>query len=374
MERITVQTVGGTYDILVKRSLFKSLPEIFKEKYKGRKLALVTDSNVFDLYGQNFENELKKAGLDVVSIVFKAGEENKNLHTLQSIYNSLADNGFTRSDYVIALGGGVTGDMAGFAAATFLRGLKFIQVPTTLLAMVDSSIGGKVAVDLPKGKNLVGAFHQPEAVFIDPELLSTLSDRYFADGMAELIKHSFIRSIELYQKLSELSQKVRKEGLSSLRESLSDSLDLIIAESCRIKRDIVNIDEKDNGIRQLLNFGHTIGHGIERVQNYTGFSHGEAVSAGMVLMTKITESMGLTQKGEAHKLAEILKSYNLPVSMPDIDVKELIDAIRLDKKNRSGKITISYIEEIGQGRLFEMELNELEERIHGILNNNSFAS
>lgn len=369
MERISVETVGKKYDIFIERSLFKTLPEIFRQKYKG-KLALVSDSNVFELYGSQFSDGLKMAGFDVVSVVFDAGEENKNLNTLVTIYNSLADNGFTRSDYVIAIGGGVTGDMAGLAAATFLRGLKFIQIPTTLLAMVDSSIGGKVAVDLPQGKNLVGAFYQPEAVYIDPELLDTLSDEYFSDGMAELIKHSFIRSRDLYHMLLEHAQK---DGSGSERKSLSGCLDRLIAESCRIKRDIVMIDEHDNGLRQLLNFGHTLGHAIERVQNYTGLSHGHAVSIGMVLMTKITEKMGLTKIGEAEKISGILKLYGLPVSMPELDPVKLIEAVRLDKKNRSGKITISYIETIGQGKLFEMELDELEDRIYGILNDTSFA-
>jgi 3-dehydroquinate synthase len=234
--------------------------------------------------------------------------------------------------------------------------MGFIQIPTTLLAMVDSSIGGKVAVDMPQGKNLVGAFYQPDAVFTDPDLLSSLSDAQYADGMAELLKHGFIRDYDLYNTL--ISSK------HALRGKIPPGrLDQIISLSCSIKRDVVEEDEKDNGIRQLLNFGHTIGHAIERVQNYSGYSHGEAVSIGMTVMTRLTEKLGLTRKGESKKLAEALSLYGLPVEMPQLDTAQLVSAIRLDKKTRSGRITIAYIEEIGKGKLLELDIIELEEQL-----------
>lgn len=358
MKEVIVKTRGKTYSIYIESGIFQKLPDIFKRKYSGKKLAVVSDNNVFSIYGDTFVKDLQQKGFFVIPIIFEAGEKNKNLTTLSNIYDALADHAFTRSDIVVALGGGVTGDMAGLAAATFLRGMGFIQIPSTLLAMVDSSIGGKTAVDLPQGKNLIGAFYQPDAVYTDPILLETLSDRWFSDGMAELIKHGIIRDADLYNQLA-FDEYDRKY--------ISKNLDDFIFASCNIKKNIVEEDEKDNGIRQLLNFGHTIGHAIERVLNYSVLSHGEAVSIGMVYITKLTESIGFTEKGEAEKIINVLKKYKLPTQWPDINISDVIKAISLDKKNRSGKITIACIERIGQGRLIEMDLNELEDKINGIL-------
>jgi 3-dehydroquinate synthase len=355
MEIVKVKTEGKTYEIIIEYGLFSKLPAILKEKYSGKKLAVVSDSTVFPLYGESLVRDLRYHGLEVVPIIFEAGEEQKNLATLTNIYSRLADNSFTRSDAVIALGGGVTGDMAGLAAATFLRGMGFVQVPTTLLSMVDSSIGGKVAVDLPQGKNLVGTFYQPDAVFTDPLLLDTLPDRQFSDGMAELLKHGYIRDAALYESLTGFCEYPRK--------ALAGKLDRIICRSCQIKRDIVEEDERDNAIRQLLNFGHTIGHAIERIQNFSGYSHGEAISIGMVAITRLTEKMGLTRKGEAERLIQSLSQFNLPTKMPDLNISDLLAAIRLDKKTRSGKITLAYIKEIGQGKLVVLDLKELEEML-----------
>ena len=358
MKEVIVKTRGKTYSIYIESGIFQKLPDIFKRKYSGKKLAVVSDNNVFSIYGDTFVKDLQQKGFFVIPIIFEAGEKNKNLTTLSNIYDALADHAFTRSDIVVALGGGVTGDMAGLAAATFLRGMGFIQIPSTLLAMVDYSIGGKTAVDLPQGKNLIGAFYQPDAVYTDPILLETLSDRWFSDGMAELIKHGIIRDADLYNQLA-FDEYDRKY--------ISKNLDDFIFASCNIKKNIVEEDEKDNGIRQLLNFGHTIGHAIERVLNYSVLSHGEAVSIGMVYITKLTESIGFTEKGEAEKIINVLKKYKLPTQWPDINISDVIKAISLDKKNRSGKITIACIERIGQGRLIEMDLNELEDKINGIL-------
>lgn len=368
MEKVTVKTRNRTYDILIETGIFSELPSIFRSIYHGKKLALVTDSNVELLYGKKLSGMLENEGLEVVPIVFSAGEKSKNLKTLEYIYNILADNAFTRSDAIVALGGGVTGDMAGLAAATFLRGLGYIQIPTTLLAMVDSSIGGKVAVDMQQGKNLIGAFYQPDAVYTDPGLLMTLSDSHYSDGMAELLKHGFIKDASLYHDLVSENDNVSDVRIPSAM------IDRIIARSCLIKRSVVEEDEFDHGIRQLLNFGHTVGHAIERVQNYTGLSHGEAVSVGMVVMTELTEKMGLTRKGEADRIKLALKKYGLPVEMPDTAAGDIARAISLDKKNRSGKITVAYIEEIGAGRLLEMSLAELEGRVYEILKDHSGTS
>ncbi|NLP00005.1 MAG: 3-dehydroquinate synthase [Clostridiaceae bacterium] len=358
MKEVIVKTSGKTYPIYIESGIFNRLPDICQENYSGKKLAVVTDNNVYNIYGKTFVKKLEQKGFFVIPIIFEAGEKNKNLVTLTSIYDALAEHAFTRSDIVVALGGGVTGDMAGLAAATFLRGMGYIQIPSTLLAMVDSSIGGKVAVDLPQGKNLIGAFYQPDSVYTDPMLLETINDRCFSDGMAELLKHGFIKDISLYEKL------VNNEYD---RKSLSENLDEYISVSCNIKRSIVEEDEKDNGIRQLLNFGHTIGHAIERVQNFSGLSHGEAIAIGMIFITKLTESMGLTEKGEAEKIIKALKKYKLPITWPELNIADVVKAIALDKKNRSGRITLACIERIGHGRLIEIELKELEDKIYGIL-------
>ena len=376
MEEVIVTTVGKTYPIYIETNLLGKLPGIFREKYGGRKIALVSDSNVFPLYGEKFRAELVKAGFKVVTAVFEAGESRKNFSTLNYIYSVLADNFFTRSDIVVALGGGVTGDVAGLAAATFLRGTGFIQIPTSLLAMVDSSIGGKVAVDLPQGKNLVGAFYQPDAVYTAPGLLNTLTDIQFADGMAELLKHGFIRSSKLCDLLTDESLKTPSGScsLSNIRKRLEPEIDHIIKESCIIKRDIVEQDEKDNGIRQLLNFGHTIGHAIEKIQNYSGYTHGQAVSAGMYMITRLTEKMKLTRPGEAERIRAALEMYGLPPTMPDVDPGALTEAIKIDMKARSDKITISYIREIGHGELLELDLKDLEEEIYGLVSTNSLTN
>lgn len=353
MVQVEVATDKKRYAIAIESGLYLHLPQIFLQKYKGKKLALISDSRVFKLYGNIFAQNLMNLGFEVVPIVFPHGERQKNLTTLTDIYQSLAEASFTRSDYVVALGGGVTGDMAGLAAATFLRGTGFIQVPTSLLAMVDSSIGGKVAVDIKQGKNLIGSFYQPDAVYTDPGLLKTLDDRQFSDGMAELLKHGFIRDKDLSDQLSAYGG----------RNGLEPHLDEVICVSCKIKRDVVEQDECDNGIRQILNFGHTIGHAIEKVQGFTDLSHGEAISIGMVLMTRITEKMSLTRRGTTQELIKALEQYQLPTLMPAIPTQDLIQAMRIDKKTRSGVITIAYIERIGVSNLKEMSLEELGEKI-----------
>lgn len=359
MVRVRVNASSKAYDIEIETGLFDRLPMLFKERCAGRRLALVSDSRVFSLYGERFVKELRQQGFDTVPIIFPEGESHKNLETLGSIYQALADASFTRSDYVVALGGGVTGDMAGLSAATFLRGLGFIQIPTSLLAMVDSSIGGKVAVDMKQGKNLIGAFYQPDAVYTDPGLLNTLDDRLFADGMAELIKHGLIRDRDLCHRLESLGSRSRITG----------HLDEIISASCRIKAAVVEQDEHDTGIRQILNFGHTIGHAIEKAQHYNGLTHGEAVSVGMALITRITERLGLTKHGTCQRLVGILKSFNLPVDLPDVDREELARAIRIDKKSRSGCITIAYLREIGECGLISWSFEELEEYLFEELEN-----
>ena len=245
---------------------------------------------------------------------------------------------------ILTLGGGVIGDLGGFVASTFLRGVPFIQVPTTLLAQVDSSVGGKVAVDLDKGKNLVGSFYHPKKVIIDPEVLNSLSDRVFNDGMAEVIKYGCIKDKEFFNNLLQYENK----------EEVMNNIEYIIHNCCKIKKEVVEKDEKDTGERMLLNFGHTIGHAIEQYYNYNKYTHGEAVAIGMYEITKISEASFETEKGTADIIKNILIKYNLPYKL-DIDINEIKETISLDKKNIDNKLNLIFISKIGESKIVKRD-------------------
>ena len=277
MKRVRVEA-SLSYDVLIEKGLLADAGKYIKDISKGKTAVIVSETNVFPIYGDKLKNTLVKEGFEVLSFIFPAGEESKNTETLVSLWEFLAENHITRSDTLIALGGGVTGDLTGFAAATFLRGIRYVGIPTTLLSMVDSSVGGKTAVDLKGGKNLAGAFYQPSLVLIDPDTLDTLPENIFSDGMAEVIKYGMINLPDFLKKLEEDCD-------------ISD----IIEISVKDKRDIVAVDEKDTGIRQLLNFGHTPAHSIELLSDFT-ISHGSAVAIGMVIMTKASIKAGLCEE------------------------------------------------------------------------------
>ena len=247
---LNVNLKENSYPIIIKRGIIKNIGNYIKDKFEGNKIAIISDNIVYEIYGDDIKESLENQGYDVKSIIIPAGEQSKSFSTLPSIYNELLEFKLTRSDVIMALGGGVVGDLAGFVASTFLRGVPFIQVPTTLLAQVDSSVGGKVGVDLEKGKNLVGSFYHPKLVIIDPEVLNTLSPRMFKDGLAEVIKYGCIKDKELFEKLKKYNDK----------NALIKDIDSIIYTCCDIKRTVVEEDEKDFGERMLLNFGHTLGH------------------------------------------------------------------------------------------------------------------
>lgn len=322
--------------------------EIRRVLPQTEKIAVITDSNVAPLYGERLRKSLEMAGFSVTVWEFPAGEESKNLAVLGRLYEGLAAAGLTRSDAIVALGGGVTGDMAGLAAATYLRGIAFIQIPTSLLAAVDSSVGGKVAVDLPQGKNLVGAFYQPKLVLIDPELLYTLPPRFLHDGLAEVIKYGCIRDTGLFTRLEQLP------GDAALLAQAEE----IIAACCTIKARIVAQDEFDTGERMLLNFGHTLGHAVEKAFHYDTYSHGEAVGLGMVLLTSQAEKLGLTDPGTAAKIAALLQKFSLPVEIT-LPREEFIKTIALDKKKRGSQLTLVLIKDIGEGYLHTIENRDL---------------
>ena len=337
MEKIHVKA-GKEYDVLVGSNLLEKSGELITNTCSGiQKLLVVTDSNVEKLYLSKLKKSLTAAGFQVYEFVFAAGEQSKNIDTIAKILGMMAVNAFTRTDAVVSLGGGVTTDMAGFAASIFLRGIKVFQIPTSLLAQVDASVGGKTGVDLPQGKNLVGSFYQPSLVIADTSLLSSLDDDVFTEGMAEVIKHAFIRDESLYKTLR---QKVTK---------LSPKLEQIVAQNIRIKADVVAQDEHDNGLRQLLNFGHTIGHAIESRSNYT-VPHGFAVAKGMERITR---------KSPIHsEIVEMLKLYGLPYDDP-ITSEQIMQGVMNDKKKRGGKITIALVNKIGHGELKTIQIDEL---------------
>lgn len=343
---LTVKT-SHPYQIVIERGCLEQIGLRAAALFApGARALVVSDTNVMPVYGKQVEAALTKAGFSCYFFVFPAGETSKRLSVIEQIYAQLADHHLTRSDFIVALGGGVTGDMAGFAAATFLRGIRFIQVPTTLLAQIDSSVGGKTGVDLPQGKNLVGAFHQPSLVLIDPDTLATLPPRYFSDGMAEAIKYGCIRSRSLFDTIK--------------NDRIQEILEAMIFECVDIKRDVVERDEFDTGERMLLNFGHTFGHALEKLYRFEKLSHGEAVGIGMVQITRLSERAGITKPGTAEEIASVLQKFDLPVNDP-MDMARILSATALDKKSTGGAIRIILLNEIGDGRIKRLTRDELAE-------------
>lgn len=314
MNTVTV-SASKTYDILIGSGLLPSLGAEVKKLGKAQKVCVVSESNVFPLYGQTVVTSLESAGFSVVRYVFSAGEESKNGSVFLDLLNFLAQNGLTRSDMIVALGGGVTGDLAGFAAASFLRGIRFVQVPTTLLAAVDSSVGGKTAIDLPAGKNLAGAFCQPSLVLCDTDTLNTLPIDIFRDGCAEVIKYGILYDPVLFAHLEE-------KGLDFDREA-------VITRCVELKRDVVMEDEFDTGARMKLNLGHTIGHGVEAKSHFT-LSHGKSVAIGMAIVSRACGC------ADTPRILGILKKFGLPTSTND--TADEILAYALSDKKRSGNL------------------------------------
>ena len=333
MKKLRVN-VGKGYNIFIEKGLLPSCGEYIKEITNAKKVCVVSDSNVSRFYEKTVVDSIRDEGFEVYSFDFPAGEESKKTSTVIEIVEFLADKEFTRSDLVVALGGGVTGDMAGFAAAIYLRGIDYVQIPTSLLAQVDSSVGGKTAVDLPQGKNLCGAFHQPVLVLIDPNTLDTLEPHFFSDGMAEAIKMGCIKSKSLFEKIETQEAK--------------DIIEDVIFECVSLKAGVVERDEKEHGERALLNFGHTAGHAIERLHNFKTISHGEAVGIGMVLICNAAEKNGLTKAGCAKRIANVLEKYNL-LTEDSHSLKEIVNAMSSDKKRTGTAIKFILIKDIGEG-------------------------
>ena len=342
--KLTVNLGENSYPIFIENGIIKKSGEHISQIFSGQKIMIVSDDNVFPLYGQQVMDSLKD--YECHSLVLPHGEPTKNFQSLPKIYTAMLDAKLTRSDLVIALGGGVIGDLAGFAAASYLRGIKLVQIPTSLLAQVDSSVGGKVAVDLPQGKNLVGAFYQPKMVLIDPDVLNTLPEHFIKDGMGEVIKYGCIKDGSLFDRLC----------AHSSFEDLKTELPEIIARCVDIKRIVVEADQFDTGERMLLNFGHTLAHTIEQYYNYERESHGEAVGIGMYQITLMAEEKGLTGSGCADQIKKALEIYGLPSSC-GLPVTDLTKAITLDKKNLNGKLNVVLLKELGSSYVYPTDIS-----------------
>lgn len=333
MKKLTVNA-GKGYDILIQKGILSSCGEYIKAVSSANKVVVISDTNVAPLYLDTVKASLVDNGYTVFDYIFPAGESSKTTATVISMVEFMAQNELTRGDLVVALGGGVTGDMAGFAAAIYLRGIDFVQIPTSLLAQVDSSVGGKTAVDLPQGKNLCGAFHQPIMVLVDTNTLDTLSPHFFSDGLSEAIKMGCIKSMSLFEKIE--------------KYDAHDIIDDIVYECDMLKAGVVERDEKEHGERAQLNFGHTVGHAIEKLHGFTTISHGEAVGIGMVMITRAEEQNGMLEAGTSDRIANVLKKYDLMIE--DVNsLNDIISAMNADKKRTGTGINFTFIHSIGEG-------------------------
>lgn len=332
------------------------------ENIRDKKIAVITDSNVAPLYLGRVCRSINGEGFTAVSFTFEAGEQSKNVKTLESIWEFLAEKEMTRSDCIVALGGGVVGDISGFAAATYLRGIDFIQIPTTLLAAVDSSVGGKTAIDLKSGKNLAGAFLQPRTVICDTETLKTLPCETLTDGLAECIKYAVLRG----GRLLELFDEIKTQSMENIYNTLEDYLPEIIAESVKIKAEYVFRDEFDTGERKMLNLGHTIGHSLEKISSYK-MTHGRAVSLGMSIITNSSERLGYAEKGTSKAVDTLLKKFFLPTDLipckdmiPESEYGNIYVYALSDKKRTGDTISLVIPERVGKCVLKDVPVQEIK--------------
>lgn len=351
---LTVTLTNHQYEIEIQRNLLKNCGEWVSSIWQPQRVAIITDSNVAPLYGDLVAQSLTEQDFQVSIFIVPAGEGSKSLEQSAKLYDLLAENGFTRSDGIIALGGGVIGDLAGFVASTYMRGIHFLQIPTTLLAQVDSSIGGKTAVNTKNAKNLVGTFSQPEGVLIDPEVLNTLDNRRLREGIAEIIKSAAIADENLWQLLDSLEDEF--ELLTRAEE--------VILPSLEVKRKVVEEDEFDNGSRLTLNFGHTIGHGIENTAGYGVVSHGEGVAVGMLMINQQAENIGQTPKGTTSQLKKMIEKFHLPTKLENLDSESIYQAITHDKKARGSRLKIILLEKIGKAKIVSIPIESIKEYIN----------
>lgn len=337
---ITVNTDGQFAYHIYTESSFASLPDAVKElAIENRRVVLVTDSNVEKLYLQEVSDLLRPLCQQLTQFVIPAGEEHKNLDEIRKLYIHLIEQGLDRKDLLVALGGGVVGDMTGFAASTYLRGIRFIQIPTTLLAQVDSSIGGKTGVDFEHYKNMVGAFHQPSLVYLNISALKSLPGRQYASGMAEVLKHGLIRDADYYEWMINHMEEIDERDPEVLLP--------MVRRSVEIKKEIVERDPKEAGERALLNFGHTAGHAIEKLSGFC-LTHGECVALGSIVAAYISWKRGNLDEGTFFEIRDMFVGFYLPISFDSLEIEDILDAGRRDKKRDSGKIRFILLRELGE--------------------------
>ncbi len=345
--------VLNEYDIVIERGALRSVGQRIAEVMgSGRRACVVSDDNVAPIYAEFVLGSLRSRGIEACLFVFPHGEASKHIGTVTEMLSFFAENTLTRSDFIIALGGGIVGDLAGFAAAIYLRGIKFVQIPTSLLAQIDSSVGGKTGCDLKNGKNLVGAFKHPSLVLIDPDVLDTLPDEFMRDGMGEMIKYGAIKSEPLFARLEQAAPF----------EGIDDN----IYECVKIKAEIVEKDFTEQGERALLNFGHTVGHAIEKLENFGGISHGAAVAAGMCIITRAAEKVQLCHDGTAARIAALCEKYGLPTGY-DTDAEALADAAKNDKKRSKNTMKLIFLRKIGDSFICPVGCNELQRLFDGCI-------
>lgn len=332
------------YDILVEKGLINDTGKLVKEVLRGKRALIVTDNVVDKFYTETVKKSLEKENIITSVCVLENGETNKNIESIYNIYSALAKNELSRKDIIIALGGGVIGDMAGYAAATWMRGIDFVQIPTTLLACVDSSVGGKTGINIKEGKNLVGAFHSPRLVIMDSDVLNTLPKREFNAGMAEVIKHAFLFDKKLLEYLENNNNNF--------------DMDFILKRNCELKGHIVEIDYKEKKERMFLNFGHTIGHSVENAAGYGVLLHGEAVAIGVIFAIEYGIKKGITKdKSLLERAKNIFCKFSLPTAVPsNINLK---DAIKLDKKRSDDEINFVFLEDIEKPLINKVSINDI---------------
>ncbi len=352
--KLQVNLPQHPYEILIERGSMEKVGDWVSSLWKPQKIVLISDCHVNRLYGEKILALLSspKYGFEVEIFEFPEGEASKNLATAEKAWNFCAEFGLTRSDGIIALGGGVTGDLAGFVASTYMRGVHFLQIPTSLTAQVDSSIGGKTGVNSVFAKNMIGTFAQPDGVLIDPNVLQTLGLREFREGLGEVIKCALIADTALWELL---------ESVQDDKELLENHAEALIYRSCNVKRAVVVDDELDNGVRLYLNFGHTIGHAIEATAGYGKVMHGEAVAIGMVQISKIAEAKGLIEEGLTEKIRQMVLKFGLPESFKPWDENLLFTALTHDKKARGKLIKTVLVTEIGQAKINQISLEEMKD-------------
>jgi 3-dehydroquinate synthase len=337
LEPVWVTHAAGTYPVYVEPGALQGLEALVREHLPGRRMAMVSDATVHELYRTG---RLGAAAWSGETLTFASGEKSKDRETWARLSDALLERGFGRDSGLIAMGGGVTGDLVGFVAATYMRGLPYLQVPTTLLAMLDASVGGKTGVDTPQGKNLIGAFHPPAAVVADPLTLNTLAERDYSGGLAEAVKHGLIADQEYFEWMEAQAALLTRRDPAALTQ--------LIRRSVEIKAEVVGGDEREAGRRAILNAGHTVAHALEQVSDYE-LPHGEAVALGLVVECELAEQLGIAQPGLRRRVAQLLSRLGLPERVPRrLDLGALVGSMAADKKNRGGQIHFALAEDLGR--------------------------